>query len=131
MAAGPAFFPYYAADGWQLNLYRVVPGLGPVRVGTYTKHGGLGSRLNLATVFDFSSNGQYRIDREAVKQSGQAHVYSQSFSLDALAPTGPPACNDCGPRSPTPPPSDSATGPGQPVPACPAATARPQTLPVF
>lgn len=87
----------YAANGWQLNLYRLVPGFGMVRIGTYTKHGGLGQRLNLANVFNFSHNGQYRLDMKAVKPSGQFHVYQQSFTVNAPLPTGPPACNDCEP----------------------------------
>lgn len=72
----------YAADGWQLNLYRYVQGFGMVRVETYTKHGGLGQRFNLATVFNFSNGGNYRLDTKAVKQSGQFHVYQQSFTVD-------------------------------------------------
>jgi hypothetical protein len=87
----------YAADDWQLNLYRFVQGFGMVRMATYTKHGGLGQRLNLARVFNFSTNGQYRLDMKAVKPSGQFHVYQQSFTVNALVPLGPPPCNDCDP----------------------------------
>ncbi|RZK30738.1 MAG: hypothetical protein EOO63_05970, partial [Hymenobacter sp.] len=88
----------YAADGWQLKLYRMVPGYGPVLVGTYTKHGGLGQRLNLATVFNFSNGGDYRLDMKAVKQSGQFHMYRQSFTVTLPPTTNPPPCNDCEPR---------------------------------
>lgn len=98
----------YAADGWQLSLYRIVPGYGPVRVGTYTKHGGLGQRLNLATVFNFSNGGDYRLDMKAVRQSGQFHVYQQSFTVTLPPPTDPAPCNDC---EPPPPPPDGVAAP--------------------
>lgn len=108
----------YAADGWQLNIYRLVQGVGMVRMGTYTKHGGLGQRLNLATVFDFSHNGQYRLDMKAVKPSGQFHVYRQSFTVNAPSPTGPVPCDDCDPWPPGPPTSSSlTTTPGAAAPA--------------
>jgi hypothetical protein len=113
----------YAADGWQLNLYRLVPGFGMVRMGTYTKHGGLGQRLNLATVFNFSNNGEYRLDMKAVKPSGQFHVYQQSFIINAPVSPG-PACNDCEPPH-YPPTSDSATGPVAPVRKAGSTTVRP------
>lgn len=97
----------------------MVPGLGTVRVGTYTKHGGLGQRLNLANVFDFSNNGEYRLDLKAVKPSGQFHVYRQSFTVNAPVPTGPIPCDDCDPV-PGPPTSSSVTAPRPAVPASPA-----------
>lgn len=87
----------YAADSWQLILYRNIPGMGPVRMATYTKRGGLGQRVNLYAVFSayLYNGGDYRLDMRAVKQSGQFHVYRQAFSIN---PSNDPApCDDCEP----------------------------------
>ncbi|GAB3635777.1 hypothetical protein GCM10027422_13670 [Hymenobacter arcticus] len=111
----------YAATGWQVNLYQQVPGFGLVRQGTYTKHGGLGQRWNIARVFTLSSGGSYQLEMKAVKPSGQFHVYRQSFTVADAGASGPPACDDCEPpRLP-----ESATKPGAPVPPRPTAIARP------
>lgn len=108
----------YAANGWQVNIYKSVPGIGLVRQGTYTKHGGLGQRWNLASAFNLS-NGDYQVEMRAVKPSGQFHVYRQSFTIAAVGTGGPPACDDCVP--PSLPDSAKKTGT-----AAPAATSSPR-----
>lgn len=109
----------YAADGWQINLYRMVPGFGFVRQGTYTKHGGLGERWNIARVFNLSS-GNYRLEMKAVKQSGQFHVYRQDFTIAPPTSSPPPTCDDCEPH----PLPDSISKPGTAAPAA-TSSARP------